>query len=290
MKYLSLQASSALHKLPKNRFPFQYDLNPYRGCGHHCTYCFAQYTHEYLETKDFFNEIYFKENIVEKLEEKLKSRTWKGECISIGGITDIYQPLEKELEVMPKILRLMIRYENPISICTKSDLILRDLELLKELNTKAKVNIASSIITIDERVRQKLEPVAPPTKRRFKMLEIIKNEVGCNTGILLMPVMPFITDSKENLLEIYTKGKEVGVSYIMPGILNLKGIVKEKVFEMIDREFPLLKEKYKRIYDGAYVERVYKDAFYIKIRNILKETGFRNEYVKYEEKKQLGLF
>ncbi|MCD4756425.1 radical SAM protein [bacterium] len=285
-----LQTKSALHKLKSNYLPYKYDLNIYRGCKHNCIYCFAQYSHQYLESKDFFNDIYYKENIVEVLEKELSSRNWKGEVINIGGVTDTYQPIEKEMELMPKILKLMIKYENPVSICTKSDLILRDIELIKELSEKTVVNIASSITCKDEKVRKKFEPYSPSTMRRFDMLERIKKETKASTGILMMPIFPYITDSVENLEYIFKKAKELDVEFVLPAILNLKGDTKEKVFSFLQKEYPLLLPKYERMYKGAFVEKVYRDAFYIKIRNIKKKYNFQNKGVKYEPERQLSIF
>ncbi|MCD4811773.1 radical SAM protein [bacterium] len=288
--YKPLQSKTALHKLKSNYLPYKYDLNIYRGCKHNCIYCFAQYSHKYLDSKDFFNDIYYKENIVEVLEKQLTSRNWKGEVINIGGVTDTYQPIEKKLELMPKILKLMIKYENPICICTKSDLILRDIELIKELSEKTVVNIASSIAFKEEKKRKKFEPYSPPTIKRFNMLERIKKETKAGTGILMMPIFPYITDDVESLEYIFKNAKETGIDFVLPAILNLKGDTKEKVFKFLKKEYPLLLPKYERMYKGAFVEKVYRDAFYIKIRNIKKKYNFQNKRVKYEPERQLSIF
>lgn len=119
-----------MNHIKTTRLPYHWDLNIYRGCEHNCEYCFAMYTHQYIEDTDFFHHIYVKKNIVEQLEKKLSSPSWKKEIINLGGVTDNYQPAEKSFQLMPEILKLMIRYKNPIIISTKSTLILRDLELI----------------------------------------------------------------------------------------------------------------------------------------------------------------
>jgi DNA repair photolyase len=288
--YKPLQAKSALHKIKSNYLPYRYDLNIYRGCEHNCVYCFAQYSHEYLDSEGFFDDIYYKKDIVNILDKEMGSGRWKGDMINIGGVTDSYQPIEEEKEIMRDILRLMIKYENPINICTKSELILRDIDLIKELSKKTLVNIACSITCKDENIRSKLEPNSPATEKRFKVLERIKKETDATTGILVMPIFPCITDGIENLEYIFKTAKDINVDFILSGILNLKGNTKEKVYEFMDKEFPYLRGKYESLYKRAFVNRVYKDAFYIKIRNIKKKVGFRNREVRYEDKKQLDLF
>lgn len=288
--YKPLQAKSALHKIKSNYLPYRYDLNIYRGCEHNCVYCFAQYSHKYLDSEEFFDDIYYKKDIVNILDKEMSSRNWKGKMINIGGVTDTYQPIEKDKKLMRDILKLMIKYENPINICTKSDLILRDMDLLKELSQKTVVNIASSITCKDEKIRIKLEPNSPSTKKRFKVLETIKKETEATTGILMIPIFPYITDSVENIEYIFKKAKSIDVDFILSGVLNLKGNTKEKVLKFMDEEFPLLKRKYESLYKGAFVNKVYKDAFYIKIKNIRNRVGFRNKKVEYEVKRQLDLF
>lgn len=288
--YRKIICKKALNRIRSNYLPYKYDLNIYRGCKHNCIYCFAKYSHKYLDSKDFFKDIYFKENIIEVLEKELSSKSWKGEIINIGGVTDTYQELEKDLELMPKVLKLMIKYENPINICTKSDLILKDIDLIKELSNKTLVNIASSITCIDENIIKGLEPNSPSTERRFSMLERIKQETSANTGVLLMPIFPYITDDVENLEGIFKRALDINIDFAYVGILNLKGDTRDRVFEYIDLYYPYLKEKYLKLYKGSFVDKVYKDSFYIKIKNIKKKYLFKDKRIDYNIKKQLSIF
>ncbi|WP_330656079.1 SPL family radical SAM protein [Alkaliphilus flagellatus] len=123
-KYNEIICEVACTKL-KRHMPYSWDLNIYRGCEHGCKYCYAMYSHQYLGSKDYFGNIFIKTNIVQKLEEQLSSSSWKREIINIGGVTDSYQPIEEEYKIMPKILKLLIKYKTPAIISTKSDLILR---------------------------------------------------------------------------------------------------------------------------------------------------------------------
>jgi DNA repair photolyase len=202
MEYVELSVSSALNKL-KRRIPYSYDLNIYRGCEHGCKYCYAIYSHDYLNDGNFFDRVYYKKNILEPLEKELSSPNWKREIVNIGGVTDSYQPIEKELQIMPEVLKLMIKYKTPIIISTKSDLILRDIDLINELSKITYVNIACTITTMDESIREKLEPNSSPSINRFKVLKKFKEKTNASIGVHIMPIIPYLTDSYENLDEIY---------------------------------------------------------------------------------------
>ena len=169
--FREITCTQALNTLHSRRLPYSWDLNIYRGCAHKCEYCFALYTQDYMPDNDFFDTIYIKTNVVEQLEKQLASPSWQREIVNIGGVTDSYQPIEKERKMMPDILKLLIKYRTPCIISTKSDLILRDFDLIAELASITYVNVAATITCMDENVRQKIEPGGVPSLRRFQMLK-----------------------------------------------------------------------------------------------------------------------
>ncbi|RKY52617.1 MAG: radical SAM protein, partial [Candidatus Neomarinimicrobiota bacterium] len=189
---------TALNRIKSNYLPYHWDLNIYRGCVHRCRYCYAQYSHNYLNSGDFFGTIYIKENIIEALERQLASRSWKHETVNLGGVTDSYQSIEKVKAFMPDILRLFIKYRTPVSISTKATLLLRDRELFVKLAEVAGAHVAISATTFDEELRKKIEPGSFPTKERFKVIEAFKG-TKVMTGVLMMPILPYLTDSEQNL-------------------------------------------------------------------------------------------
>lgn len=144
MKYQKINVKQALNKT-SGKYPYRWDLNIYRGCYHRCHYCYALYSHRYLSDESFFETIFIKENIVEVLEKQLQAKSWKKEAINIGSVCDSYQPIEAETKLMRDVLKLMIKYKNPIVISTKSTLILRDLDLIEELANITHVSIAVTI-------------------------------------------------------------------------------------------------------------------------------------------------
>ena len=156
--YKEMTCTIACNKL-KRKIPYSWDLNIYRGCEHGCKYCYAIYSHQYLNSKQYFDDIYVKTNIVEQLEKQFSSPTWKREVVNINGVTDSYQPIEAKYQLMPEILRLLIKYKTPCIISTKSDLI-----------NKIDLNLNNFIISI-----QHLRTVDPPL-RNFYFLQLL--EVG----------------------------------------------------------------------------------------------------------------
>ncbi|MFZ2537550.1 MAG: radical SAM protein, partial [Oscillospiraceae bacterium] len=137
--YKEITCESALNKL-KRQIPYGWDLNIYRGCAHGCKYCYAMYSHKYLDSGGFFDDIYVKTNIVEQLEKELSAPSWKREIINIGGVTDSYQSAEATYKIMPEILKLLIKYKTPAIISTKSTLVLRDYDLIDELSQITYIN------------------------------------------------------------------------------------------------------------------------------------------------------
>jgi len=296
MKVKEITCKSAINKLYNSRLPYKLDLNIYRGCTHGCKYCYAIYSNRYLESDNFFDEVFVKKNIVEVLDKELRRKKNK-EIINLGSVTDSYQPLEEEYKIMPDILKLMIKYEQPVIISTKSDLILRDIELIDELSRLTYVNIASTITVMDEDKRRIIEPGSVSSKRRINMLKEM-GRTKSSRAIHLMPIIPYITDDNENLEDIFISGKDIDVNYILTGPLNLKGYTKKIFFDFVRNYYFEEYEKIKRIYNsGSYVSREYKDELYKKINNIRKKYGVSGNYMrgiqdfrKKNEVEQLSLF
>lgn len=275
--YKNIEAKSALNKL-KRRIPYGWDLNIYRGCEHGCKYCYANGTHKYLGDYSFDSDIFIKDNIVEVLERELRSSSWNREIVNLGGVTDSYQPCERERALMPDVLKLFIKYRTPIIISTKSNLILRDYELIEQLAEITYVNIASTIITMDEKKRKKLEPNASSSIERFEVLDAF-SKTKASVGLHVMPIIPYLTDSTENLDSIFSKGKESNVTYVLPGTLYLRNNKKE-FMEFIKNEFP---EEYGRI-NSLYIKgsagKEYKDGLYLIVNELIKKYGLSKSYSK----------
>ncbi len=310
------KALNRINKSSRITLPFHWDLNIYRGCEHGCNYCYALYSHSYLEEQErsgcaepdferkgcfssvdekcaFFKKIYVKTNIVEALEKQLSAKNWKKEVINIGGVCDSYQPAEAKYGLMRKVLLLMIKYRNPITISTKSDLILRDLDLLKELAELTCVNIAVTVTTMNENSSALLEPLASSPERRFSVLQAFK-ETAAVTGLHMMPILPFLTDSPQNLEQVLSLAAECEVNYALPGILYLRGETRKHFFNFLELNFPELVGSYLKLYAKGGADRAYKAELYGVLNPLMEKYHLSGDYtkpmqVKFSHPKQLKL-
>jgi DNA repair photolyase len=276
MAIKEITCKTALH-YHEHEFASKWDLNIYRGCGHRCIYCFAQYSHKYLDTEEFFDDIFVKTNIAEALHTDFAKRSWRGNPVNICGVTDAYQPLEKDYVLMPKIIETFIRHKNPMIITTKSTLLRRDMDLLDKLNKVAGVSVQISASIMDESIREKVEPFAPPTRERFTMLKEL-SERGIHCGVLMMPIIPHLTDDTENLDAIFKCARESGAKIIIPQLLHLRGNTKNVFFSHLRNFYPQLESKIAPIYRGAYVNQNYLDVFRQKITLLRKKYIFYSDH------------
>lgn len=279
MEYREINCKNACNRNNKKFLPYKWDLNIYRGCSHQCNYCYALYSHKYLGSTDFFNEIYAKSNIIEKLGEKLSKSSWKKEIIAIGTVSDSYQLIEEKLKIMPKILDLFIKYKNPAIISTKSDLVIRDLDLIKKLSEVTYVNIAGSITTCDEYLKSTIEPNTKPIKNRIAMLKEIKEKTDASVAIH-GTVVPYITDSYENLEAIFKAGNYVDIDYILVNPINLYGKTRNHFFKFVKENFPEKEKNIKLLYKTGKINKEYTKTLYKKVSELKRKYGISSNYMK----------
>lgn len=257
-----IQIKTPLNKV-KN-LPYSWDLNIYRWCEHKCKYCFAMYSHQYLDNENFFDDIFVKTNILEELEKKLASPRWKWEVINLWWVTDSYQyEAESKYWIMREIWKVLIKYKQPVTISTKSKLILRDIDLINELSQITMVNAWISLITLDDKLREKLEPWACSVKERLEILKALK-KTNANVGWLMMPIIPLITDREIDLEKIFHQAHKIGVDYIIPWPLNLIGKTRETFLEFVKKEFPEKYNEFLKLYQGRrFVDKKYTNKLNI---------------------------
>jgi DNA repair photolyase len=247
-----------------------------------------------MDSDNFFDEIYVKKNIVECFEKQISSKRRKQTLVNIGGVTDSYQPAEKKYKLMPDILKLCIKYKVPVSLSTKSKLILRDFDLFAELANIVPVHIACTITTANEKIRQLIEPNASSTEDRFNNLKEF-SKTNVNTGIFIMPIIPEITDSYNNLNMLYKTAKENNVNYAITTILNLRGETKISFLNFVKEKLPHLYNKIKSHYKGAYVNSKYKKHIYNILNKLEEKYPLKGKNIDYKdynntEEKQLTFF
>lgn len=279
VRYHEIECKSAMHGLGRGkRVPYKWDLNIYKGCVHGCKYCFAQYTAGYMGAEDFFRDIYVKTNIAEMLERELRKSSWKCEVVNIGGVTDTYQAAEAKYRIMPDIWKLMIKYRTPVIVSTKSDLILRDFDYIAELSRMTYVNVAATVTTMDERVRSQLEPGGVTSARRVAMLKEFK-KTDATTGMHVMPIIPYLTDSDENLAALCRAASEAGVDYLLPGTLHLRGRTRQCFFAFLAQCYPELYRKLYTLYEGGGAGSEYKKGLYARFNKLRQQYGISTSYM-----------
>jgi DNA repair photolyase len=222
--------------------PFERSLNIYRGCEHGCVYCFARPTHSYLDLSpglDFEQKLFFKTNAPELLKKEFLKENYVVKTISLGNITDTYQPIEKRLGLTRKILQLMQEYQHPVSLVTKSSLIERDIDILEKLAQQNLVHIAITITTLDSTLARKLEPRAATPERRLQTIKTLA-DAGVPTSILIAPIIPVLTDAElESILTLSQQAGCEGANFV---ILRLPHELKTLFVEWLAENFPLKAE------------------------------------------------
>lgn len=285
MQYKKIQCKSALHKI-QGKFPYKLDLNLYRGCEHGCIYCYACYSHKYMNSDSYFNEIFIKENIAEVLDAEL-TRSKKQMVVNIGGVCDSYQQIEAQTKIMRDILKVMIKHRTPIIISTKSTLILRDLDLIAELSKLTSVIIASTITIKNPIDVSNIEPCAATSEERFEMLKEIKNKTNAIVGVHCMPIIPYINDTQENMEYLYKRASEVKADYLLAGCLYLRGQTRQVFFQSISENYPHLYNKLQKFYQYNYDRSTYKKHLYGNIINPLRlKYNISANYMKFVKKEQ----
>lgn len=229
-KFIESEAKSIINEVPSIDVPMSYSMNPYQGCEHGCVYCYARNSHNYWGYSaglDFETNIIVKTNAAKLLRKKLASKNWKASPVMLSGNTDCYQPAEKKYKISRQILKTFLDFRHPVGIITKNKLLLRDLDLLKELNRDRLVSVVVSINTLNDELRRKLEPRASSIPTRLKLIETLtENEIPVTA--LAAPMIPGLNN--QEIMPLFKKLSELGVGQIGHIMIRLNGDV-ASIFE-----------------------------------------------------------
>ncbi len=261
VEYFTLPSRSLLNRCVSHRdMPFTWTINPYRGCEFACKYCYARYTHEFMEMRDgleFEQKIYVKQHAAELLRRDLR-RVKPGEAIALGTATDPYQPAERRYEVTRGILEEFSRHRGfELGVVTKSNLIVRDLDLLKEVARCNQFSVHITITTLNADLARILEPRAPRPDLRMEAVRTLA-QAGIRVGVSCCPVMPGITDSPKNLESVIRSAAEARADYVFANPLFLKPCSAAIFLPFLEQNFPRLVENYRQ----RYRERAFLPASY----------------------------
>ncbi len=267
VKYFSLPSRSALNRESGGRMPFAWTINPYRGCEFGCKYCYARYTHEFMEMwegRDFEEKIYAKANAPELLRAELRSAKDRGLPVSLGTATDPYQPAERQFKITRQMLEVFSELKGlDFSITTKSVLILRDLDLLKLISQNHRFSVHMTVTTLDARLARLLEPKAPPPARRLQAVEAL-SQAEIRVGVNAMPILPGLNDDPQALEELAGGAAASGAKFLYANLLFLMPSAMKQFMPFLEKEFPHLVKRYRQLYarsaylNGEYKERMMK--------------------------------
>ncbi|WP_197690546.1 Rv2578c family radical SAM protein [Microbacterium sp. AISO3] len=275
-----VMSRSALNRVPgPSAMPFDWTVNPYRGCTHACVYCFARGTHEYLDMDagaDFDSQIVVKLNVADVLRRELSKPSWAREQVALGTNTDPYQRAEGRYRLMPGIITALVDSGTPFSVLTKGTLLRRDLPLLAEAARSVPVDLAMSIAVLDEPLRQLLEPGAPTFAARLDTVRAA-SAAGFRVTVFLMPIVPHLTDSTEVLDDALSRIADAGAARVVYGAMHLRPGVKPWFQQWLARERPDLLPVYRGLYPGAAVQapQGYRRMLAARVRPLLARHRLR---------------
>ena len=274
--FYEIHARSLINKVPAaSKVPFQWTINPYRGCSHACVYCFARNTHTYLGLDaghDFDSRIVVKVNAPELTRRELAAPKWRGEPIAMGTNVDCYQRAEGRYKLMPGIIAALRDAANPFSILTKGALILRDLPLLQEAAQRTSVSTAVSVGFLDQELWRLVEPGTPQPRRRLEVCAAL-NEGGVGCGVLMAPVLPYLTDTPRQIDAAVRQIAEAGATSVTGIPLHLRPGAREWFMAWLRRERPELVAPYERLYGrGSYAPKSYQE----RISRLVREAAERH--------------
>ncbi|WP_025616988.1 Rv2578c family radical SAM protein [Salinispora cortesiana] len=277
MTFYEIQAKSIINRVPgTSRVPFEWTVNPYRGCSHACVYCFARNTHTYLGLDagaDFDRRVIVKTNAGELLRRELAASSWRGAPIAMGTNVDCYQRAEGRYRLLPEIISALRDFANPFSILTKGTLILRDLPLLRQAAQVTRVSLACSLGFVDERLWRAVEPGTPSPGRRLHVVRQL-TEAGFAVEVLMAPILPGLSDDDASIEATVAAIAAAGATGVTPIALHLRAGARDWYARWLGRAFPHLVPRYRELYGGgAYSPQSYQRELTARVRIAARRHG-----------------
>ncbi|WP_166847866.1 Rv2578c family radical SAM protein [Isoptericola sp. BMS4] len=281
VQFHEVMAKSALSKVPAaSRMPFRWTINPYRGCSHACLYCFARPTHEYLDLDagaDFDSQVVVKMNVDTVLRSELARTSWRREPVALGTNTDPYQRAEGRYRLMPGIIGALADSGTPFSILTKGTLLRRDLPLLVKAAERVEIGVGVSLAFADSRhdaeLQQRVEPGTPTPRARLDLVRAIR-AAGLPCGVMVAPVLPWLTDSTDHLRRLLDAIADAGATGVTVVPLHLKPGTREWYMRWLEKDHPHAVPGYRRVFRGTYAHQEYRAWLWERVRPLLDERGF----------------
>jgi DNA repair photolyase len=279
-EYLQIATRSILNRCSSERMPFTWTINPYRGCELGCRYCYARYTHEFMgftRWEDFEEKIYLKKDAARTLARELAGGRLKGQSIALGTATDPYQPAERRFRVTRGLLDVMTQARGlRLSITTKSDLILRDIDLLRRIALRNSVQVNITVTTLDRQLARILECRAPTPELRLQAVRAVR-AAGLTAGVTLSPILPDITDAAADLGAVIAAARAHDATHLFWNVLFLKPSAQHAFFPFLEQHFPHHTKRYAaRFARSGFLDRTYQDRIASLVGDLKRTHGFRD--------------
>jgi len=286
----TIRAKTILHRVrqPDTWFGLRYNMNLYRGCQHQCIYCDSRSACYQIEN---FADILVKENAIERLEMELPRKRVKG-TIGTGSMNDPYMPVEAQFNLTRQALEVIAHNHFPVHVITKSALVLKDLETLRRIN-EVYAAVSFSVTTTEDGLAKKLEPGASPPSERLRALRTLSDN-GILTGVVMMPILPFLEDTAENITGIVRQAHAHGAAYILPAFgVTLRDQQREYFYHKLDRYFPGVRAQYTQRFGEKYFAPA-RNAWHLEqvFQDLCKDLGIKTQIPVYEGEtgQQMSLF
>ena len=282
-RYQEVTCRSALNAV--KGMPFNWTLNPYRGCTHACHYCFARrYQNQFeLGVDDHFSSVILvKINLVDVLKRELDKPSWEREQVAVGTATDPYQPIEGHYKLTRRSLDALLAGRTPIGLVTKGPMVVRDADILAELGRKYGATVYMSVPTVDEEAWRSLEPGTAPPLQRLRAVRQLR-DAGVNAGVLMAPVVPGFTTQPVKLEATIRAIADHGASFVGANLLYLKGGTRDHFMGFLQKEFPHMTDAYNALYAGAYAPNEYVKAVRAMIDTLQQRYDLRRRKPRTDE-------
>src|SRR6266851_920889 len=257
-RYQEITCRSALNRV--KGMPFEWTLNPYRGCTHGCHYCYARRYHVQFEMNaddEFASVILVKQNFVEVLARELARPSWTGEYVAVGTATDCYQPIEGHYKLTRRSIQALLAARNPMGLITKGPMVVRDRDLLVEMSRVTTCTVCMSVPTVDEHAWQQLEPgTAHPLQRLRAVRDLV--DAGVNAGVLMNPIVPGFSSSRDKLERTVKAIADHGARFVGCNVMFLEGGTRAHFMKYLEREFPAWLPRYEKLYERKYAPQEYR--------------------------------
>ncbi len=255
---VEIEVKSVLNRV--SGMPFEWSVNPYRGCSHGCPFCYARRTHWFIDqdgVDQWSTKVFAKVNAPVVLRQELARPSWRRDEVALGTATDPYQAIEGRYRLTRRILELLAEFRTPVGIVTRSPLIRRDLDLLKQLASCAGVTVCLSVTTTDASLARRIEPHVAPPVQRLRTLRLL-TDAGIRSGVLLAPILPGLTDSPQNLKAVVDAAADHGAQFLGHTVLHLGPVTRDSFMRFLQGYRPDLLPRYARMYGGKYASGGYR--------------------------------